>query len=247
MTSRVCAAGGRAVLAGASVLVMLTAAGATAQERSPAAIMQPGAPGEPAREISVEQSLELGRSHYVAADARFMQHMIVHHAQAVEMGDLIGDRSSHRGIALLGERIALSQDAEIAMMQTWLTRRGESTQMQGEHAGHQTGHGMSDHSAHHAGHQTGHQAQEPSDIPIMPGMLSPAEMAALAAAEGGEFDRLWLTGMIAHHQGALDMVEALLREPGAGEDPEISEFLDAIIADQTTEITRMRIMLSELG
>ena len=86
----------------------------------------------------------------------------------------------------------------------------------------------------------------PND-PLMPGMLSPAQMEALAASSGAEFDYLYLTGMILHHQGAIDMVNALLSEPGAGEDPELSEFLSAVVADQSTEILRMQNMLARQG
>jgi uncharacterized protein (DUF305 family) len=211
----------------------------TAQAPQPAPIIQPGAPGEPSREITAEQSLELGRSRYIPADARFMQHMIVHHAQAVDMGALIDTRSNHDGIRLLGRRISLSQTAEISMMQTWLRRRGESTDMPVDHTGH--------HSSHGAGHSMMVEPAQPSTIPVMPGMLSPAQMVELAAAQGTDFDRLFLTGMIAHHQGALDMVNRLLQQPGAGEDPELSEFLGEINADQSTEISRMNTMLADLG
>ena len=193
-----------------------------------APIVQPGAPGENARTLTREQSLELGQSSYIEADVRFMQHMIVHHGQAVDMGALVEGRTSNEGVRLMAERIALTQDSEIAMMRTWLTRRGESTEMQGHHG-------------HHMNHQ-----MDPN-VPLMPGMLSPAQMEALAASSGAEFDYLYLTGMILHHQGAIDMVNALLSEPGAGEDPELSEFLSAVVADQSTEILRMQNMLARQG
>jgi uncharacterized protein (DUF305 family) len=215
------------------LILSLSGGNSLAQTSQPVPIFQPGAPGEPGREISAEHSLELGRSHYIPADARFMQHMIVHHAQAVDMGALIDARSNHDGVKLLGRRISLSQTAEIAMMQTWLTRRGEPTEMPMDHAGH---------------HATPPAADtEPSTTPVMAGMLSPAQMVELAAADGADFDRLFLTGMIAHHQGALDMVNRLLEQPGAGEDPELSEFLGEINADQSTEISRMNTMLADLG
>ncbi|WP_339746529.1 DUF305 domain-containing protein [uncultured Maricaulis sp.] len=213
-----------------AAFVLLCPAAFPAQPDETAPIMQPGAPGAPSREITAEQSLELGRSHYTPADARFMQHMIVHHSQAVEMGGLIEARTSNRRVRLLGQRIALSQTGEIAMMQTWLTRRGEAVEMPGHGAGHMAGEGSM-----------------PSTTPLMPGMLSPAQMVELTAAEGRQFDELFLTGMIEHHQGAIGMVEALLNEPGGGEDPEMSDFLTAIIADQSTEIQRMRAMLAEIG
>jgi uncharacterized protein (DUF305 family) len=203
---------------------------ANAQSTQPAPIIQPGAPGEPSREITAEQSIALGQSHYVAADARFMQHMIVHHAQAVEMGDLIEARTGHAGVRLLGTRISLSQQAEIAMMQTWLRRRNEATTM-----------------PNHAAPDAHDKTQLPATTPLMPGMLSPAQMAELAAAEETGFDRLFLIGMIEHHQGAIGMVDRLLAQPGTGEDPELSDFLTSINADQSTEILRMRIMLADLG
>ena len=203
-------------------------------------IFQPGAPGEETRRLTPEESVALGQSRYTAADVRFMQHMIVHHSQAVEMNALIADRSTHEGVRLMGARIAASQISEIGMMRTWLERRGESPEMSDMS-------GM-DHSAMadiadepHAGHD-----MPPSETPLMAGMLSPAQMARLADAEGDAFDRLFLTGMIHHHQGAIDMVEALRAEPGAGEDPELSQFLSDIVADQSAEIARMRALLAGL-
>lgn len=206
-------------------LLVSVGPGAFAQQ---APIVQPGAPGENSRTLTREQSLELGQSSYIEADARFMQHMIVHHGQAVDMGALVEGRTSNEGVRLMAERIALTQESEIAMMRTWLVRRGESTEMQGHHG-------------HHMNHQ-----MDPS-VPLMPGMLSPAQMEALAASSGAEFDHLYLTGMILHHQGAIDMVNELLSQPGAGEDPELSEFLSAVVADQSTEILRMQNMLARQG
>jgi len=214
-----------AAVAAAVLLVSTSVAG------SPP-ITAPGAPGEPSRTVSAEEALALSASRYTQADVRFMQHMIVHHGQAVEMGALIGERTDHPGVTAIGERIALTQEAEITLMRDWLAARGEPVSDPELHAGH--GHG-----AHHA-----HGA--PSDMPVMPGMLSPAEMAALAAAEGETFDRLFLEGMIRHHQGALDMVDALHAEPGSGEDPLLSEFLAGVVADQSAEILRMQSMLAEL-
>ena len=90
-------------------------------------------------------------------------------------------------------------------------------------------------------------AAEPDPtIPLMPGMLSPAQMEALAASQGRMFDQLFLEGMILHHQGAIDMVDALLADPAAGQDPRLSEFLSHVIADQSAEILRMGSMLAEL-
>lgn len=207
-------------------------------------IFQPGAPGAPSRVISAGEALELARTTYTADDVRFMQHMIAHHAQAVEMVALLEAHGADPRVKLLGRRIALSQDAEIVLMRDWLTSRGKSTEMQGGHAGHggmdHSGHAGMDHSAH-AGH-----APAPSETPLMPGMLSPAQMARLAASRGGDFDRLFLQGMVQHHQGALDMVAELLALPDAAQDTLLSDFTNSVVADQSAEILRMQSLLSEL-
>ena len=207
-------------------LLAIGAVGAGAQSSPP--IFQPGAPGEAPRALTPEESVELGQSRYIQADVRFMQHMIMHHSQAVEMGALVEGRTTNTRVQLMAERIALTQEAEVEMMRTWLRRRGEATEMEMHHG-------------HHMNHHP-----DP-DIPLMPGMLSPRQMDELAAASGDEFDYLYLTGMIHHHQGAINMVDELLGVPGAGEDPELSEFLSAVVADQSTEILRMRNMLAEEG
>ena len=193
-------------------------------------IFNPGAPGEPARVVSAAEAVELSRTGFVEADVRFMQHMIVHHAQAVEMVDLLETRGASETVRRLGERIAQSQAAEMALMEDWLASRGQPAAAADPHAGHH-----------------GH-AQGPADpnVALMPGMLSPAQMAALAAASGPAFDRLFLEGMIRHHQGALDMVEALLDDPEAGEDPMLSDFASSVTADQSAEILRMQTILSGL-
>jgi len=190
-------------------------------------IFNPGAPGAAPRVISADEAVALSRSGHVEADVRFMQHMLLHHAQAVEMVELLKSRGSSPVVKRLGERIAQSQEAEIELMKEWLLGRGLAVAAPDPHVGHR-----------------GH-APDP-DAPIMPGMLSPAEMAELAAAEGAEFDRLFLQGMIRHHQGALDMVEALLAEPDAAEDPMLSDFASSVTADQSAEILRMQSILSEL-
>lgn len=208
-----------------------------------APIFQPGAPGAPSQRITAERALELARTSFTADDVRFMQHMIVHHAQAVEMVGLLESRGSSPRVKLLGRRIALSQEAEMEVMRAWLTSRDQSTEMAMDHSGMDHGamnHGGMDHSAH-AGH-----AMPPSDTPIMPGMLSPAQMHALANAQGETFDRLFLTGMIQHHQGALDMVADLLEHPDAAQDTLLSDFTTSVVADQSTEILRMQSLLSEL-
>ena len=213
---------------------LLLTALAVAPQTAP--IFQPGAPGAPSRAISAGQALDLARTTFTEDDVRFMQHMIVHHAQAVEMVALLDAHGAHPQVRLLGRRIALSQEAEIALMRDWLTVRERPTQMPDMHAGH----GGMDHSAH-AGH-----AMAASETPLMPGMLSPAQMQRLTAARGAEFDRLFLEGMIQHHQGALDMVSDLLALPDAAEDTLLSDFTTSVVADQSAEILRMQTLLSDL-
>jgi uncharacterized protein (DUF305 family) len=148
-----------------------------------------------------------------------MQGMIGHHAQAVEMVALIADRSASPDLKRLGLRIQVSQEDEMNMMRKWLEVRGEK--IPGPHAHHEPG-------------------------GFMPGMLTSEEMAALAAAKGVEFDRLFLQGMIKHHGGALTMVDELFKSPGAGQDGDIYAFASDVIADQQMEMERMGLMLREL-
>lgn len=223
-----------------SYLAGLIATAALLAPQSAPPIFQPGAPGQPSRVITADQALALARTSYTAEDVQFMQHMIVHHAQAVEMVALLETQGENSRVKLLGRRIALSQEAEMELMRSWLIARDQSTEMQMDHSGHGMDHGAMDHSAH-AGH-----AKAPSETPLMPGMLSPAQMARLAAARGSEFDRLFLTGMIQHHQGAIDMVADLLEHPDAGRDTLLSDFTNSVVADQSTEILRMQSLLSDL-
>jgi uncharacterized protein (DUF305 family) len=183
-------------------------------------ILQPGAPGAPTRVIDVAQATDLSAIRASVADERFMQGMIGHHAQAVEMVALIAGRTDRESIRLLGRRIEVSQTDEIAMMRRWLEDRALS---------------QPDPHAHHA----------PGAM-LMPGMLTPEEMDRLRSARGAEFDRLFLEGMIKHHQGALVMVEELLSSPGAVQDPEIDAFASDVDSDQRMEIDRMGMMLQEL-
>lgn len=178
----------------------------------------------------------MSRSSFTGDDVAFMQHMIVHHGQAVEMVELLKTRGASEAVQRLGRRIALSQEAEIALMRAWLSDRRQPLEMPGMGGGH----AAMEHSAHAA------HAMPASDTPMMPGMLSPAQMQTLMAAEGPAFDRLFLEGMIRHHQGALDMVDALTEQPGAARDTLLSDFTTSVVADQSAEILRMQSLLSEL-
>jgi uncharacterized protein (DUF305 family) len=183
-------------------------------------IVQPGAPGEATRVIGAEQAADLSQVRHTAADVRFMQGMIGHHAQALEMSALLPSRTSREEMRLLAKRIEISQADEITMMQEWLKSRGE--EVPSEHA-------------HHAHGAT-----------LMPGMLTPDEMRRLAEAQGAAFDRLFLEFMIKHHAGALVMVQELYAQPGAGQEPEMFAFASDVDADQRMEIDRMGAMLKEL-
>lgn len=230
------APGARALGAGATAGILLAGLILGAADPQTPPIFQPGAPGAPSRVISAGEAVVLSRSGFTSDDVAFMQHMIVHHAQAVDMVELLQTRGSHPTVGRLGQRIALSQEAEMALMRDWLMERGQALEMPGM--------GAASADMGHSGH-TGH-TMPASDTPIMAGMLSPAQMQALAATTGPAFDRLFLEGMIRHHQGALDMVDSLLSRPGAAEDPMLSDFTTSVIADQSAEILRMQSLLSDL-
>jgi uncharacterized protein (DUF305 family) len=222
-----------AVLAVILIPILALALGAcrsTAQASAPQAvpgpaaptpqIIQPGRPGESSRVIAAETSARSAALPHTAADAKFMQGMIPHHSQALEMAALVFTNSTSEAMKMLAKRIEASQLDEIGMMKGWLTARREA---------------LPDDHAHHAG-----------DHALMPGMLTQAEMRQLASAKGVEFDRLFLVGMIKHHQGALTMVRELFASPGAGQDAEIFAFASDVDADQSMEIDRMAAMLAML-
>jgi uncharacterized protein (DUF305 family) len=202
------------------LILILAATGAACRTARPGGdpeIVQPGAPGEASRVISAEKATDLSRVGFTPADVRFMQGMIGHHAQAVEMAALLPERTRRDDMRLLARRIEESQADEIQMMQRWLQARGQ--QVPGPHAHHAPG------------------------APLMPGMLTPEEMARLSSASGESFDRLFLELMIKHHAGALTMVKELYSSAGAGQESEIHTFASDVDADQRMEIDRMRGML----
>jgi len=172
-----------------------------------------------------------------AADVRFMRGMMAHHAQALAMTALVPTRSTRADVRLLAERIEVSQRDEIAIMRSWLADRGVAVPAGAgsAHAGHHAReHGAAGHDAHADG--AGHA--------MMPGMLTDAELARLAQARGAEFDRLFLTFMIRHHEGALVMVADFFATPGAGQEPQLFGFASDVDADQRAEIRRMRALLA---
>jgi len=194
---------------------------AIAQDDAP--IVQPGAPGESGKEISAAEASDLAGVLYSDADVLFMQGMIMHHAQAVEMTALIKDRTKHKGITGLGARISQSQAEEIGFMKRWLVARGQKTSMQMSMSG--------DHKHHQM---------------LMPGMLSAEQMEALGKSKGDEFDRLFLSGMIQHHDGALVMVYDLFENGDAGQDAELFNFATDIDSTQRAEIRIMQEMLEKV-
>ena len=184
-------------------------------------IIQPGAPGQPSRVISAEEASDLANIQYSLGDIQFLQGMIPHHAQAKEMSALAEDRSNNDMVLAVAQRITLSQDDEIGMMQGWLEERDLE---------------VPDQMVHHS-----------DGFEMMPGMLSAEQMAELEDSAGAAFDRLYLEGMIQHHQGALDMVEELLEQQGSAQDPLLYEFTSDVTSDQISEIERMDIVLASLN
>jgi uncharacterized protein (DUF305 family) len=210
----------RAARAGLAAL-LLSASGVAYAQAVP--IVKPGAPGQASKTLSVDEATKLAQASYLPADVAFMQHMIVHHQQAVDMAKLVKDRTNTEELLTIAGRIESSQADEIAFMQTWLKERGEPVEdpMMKGHAEHM----------HH----------------MMKGMASPDDLKALAAAKGADFDRLFLTLMIAHHDGALTMVEELLDEEGTAADPVLFQFVGDVEGEQKAEIGKMDKLLAKLS
>ena len=204
----------------ATGLLATTSTAALAQE---VPIVLPGAPGEAPRVIGEADAIKLSDTRYSPADVNFMQGMIVHHQQAVDMAQLVKARTNNDAVVKTADRIEAGQKDEMKFMREWLETRGEPTAMP--------------HSMHHGAH--GHGA--------MKGMATPEQMAALAAANGTEFDRQFLMLMVAHHQGALDMVRELHNSPGSAYDPVMFEFTNEVVSDQQAEIDRMNATLAALS
>ena len=199
-------------------VILLASAAAVAD----APIIHPGPPGAPARELSADEAIAIANTSYSPADARFMQDMIPHHHQALEMAALVAERTNRQELIDVAGRINTSQMDEIEFMQQWLRERGE-------HVPEPTAHG-----AMHTSH-------------TMAGMATPEQMAELAASEGTDFDRMFLQLMITHHEGAVTMVEELLEQPGAAYDPVLFEFVNDVTNSQSTEIERMNVLLVGLS
>jgi uncharacterized protein (DUF305 family) len=186
-------------------------------------VVQPGAPGKPSKTLPPSTRATLPpRSQ---ADVEFMQGMIMHHSQAVEMTALIPSHTENKELRSLGARISSSQSDEIKFMRRWLAARGESVSMSTP--------GMPS------------MDMSPQPMALMPGMLTPAQMDSLRKARGAEFDHLFLTGMIQHHNGALTMVKDLFDTAGAGQDAELFNFATDADNSQRAEIKIMQNMLEK--
>jgi uncharacterized protein (DUF305 family) len=204
--------------------IALSACGRSIQQSESAGTLS-GTPLTPAEQAKADH----GQMPFTAADVKFMQGMIHHHAQAIVMADWAQTHGARSDIKILAQRIDVAQRDEIAFMQRWLKERGQTVPDPMElHEGMAGMPGM-------------------SDSELMPGMLTAAQMAALDSARGPDFDRLFLTGMIQHHQGAITMVNQLFGTPGAGQELYVFRFASDVNADQQTEIDRMRRMLATIS
>ncbi|MEK6398510.1 MAG: DUF305 domain-containing protein, partial [Terriglobus sp.] len=196
------------------VFALSVCAGIAAAQQVP--LVQPGAPGKPNTVITNPVGTAVHDP--TAADFGFMQGMVVHHSQAVEMVGLMNGRTTNPQMLELGKRISISQGDEIAFMKRWLSFFGKPV----------TEDDMAD-----------------MDTAVMPGMLTPRQMLALRNARGAEFDRLFLTGMIQHHTGALDMVKDLYDTKDAGREPQLFDFTADVDVTQRAEIETMKSMLAK--
>ena len=205
----------------AAVFVAATALIAPAfAQQSEQVIVQPGAPGQPTRVLPPDTRPKMPP--VAAKDIEFMRGMILHHLQAVEMTDLIMARTENADIRSIGARIARGQTDEMDFMKKWLAFRGID---------------VSENSS--SSHVSGQHK-------MMPGMLSRQQMEALRRARGAEFDRLFLQGMIQHHEGALAMVKDLFDTAGAGQDAELFSFATDVDSGQRAEIKTMQTLLASL-
>lgn len=226
------------VLGSRGLLTGLLLTGSSLAMAQTAPILLPGAPGEASKTLTASEASEIAKSSYTDADVGFMQGMIAHHQQAVDMSALVEARTNNEEVVTIAGRILSSQADEIEFMNEWLSARGQKTVMVG--MDHSTmDHSGMDHSNHMMGHSMDHSQ--------MAGMASAADMAKLATLEGTDFDRMFLTLMIAHHEGAITMVDDLLDQPGSASDPVLFQFISDIENDQQSEIDQMDVMLAGLS
>jgi len=211
------------LIAASLSLVAVSAHGQQAPAKSNGpAIVQPGAPGRPSKSVPANAA-PVPLAEPTKADVDFMQGMIMHHSQAVEMTKLVAEKSHNPDILELGRKIDISQTDEMGFMKRWLQDRGKPISAMDDMPG----------------------MDMSSMMPAMPGMLTNAQMDALRKAHGAEFDHLFLTGMIQHHTGALYMVKQLFATPGAAQDAWLFDFTSDVDNTQQAEIDIMRHMLAK--
>jgi uncharacterized protein (DUF305 family) len=208
---------------GAIALLCALTLPASAQQASPPVVVQPGAPGQPSKTLPPSTRPSVPK--ISPADVAFMQGMIMHHSQAVEMTALIDSHTQNNEVRSLGAKISRSQSDEIRFMQRWLVARGQPVSMAMP--------GMPD------------MDMAGNPLEPMPGMLTPEQMEALEKAKGADFDHLFLTGMIQHHNGALTMVKDMFDTAGAGQDADLFDFATDADNTQRAEINIMQNMLEE--
>ena len=191
-----------------------------------APIILPGAPGEPSKKIDAETATKIANSSYIKADIDFLKGMIIHHKQAMLMSQMAGDRTNNKTIVDLANRIDVSQEDEISFMESWLKERDEfkSDAYVNSNMDHM------DHMDHK-----------------MAGMATASQLESLKNSKSTDFDRLFLQLMIAHHDGALEMVKELRKFPGAAYDPILNEFVADLVNDQGVEIERMNTIAVNLS
>jgi uncharacterized protein (DUF305 family) len=167
------------------------------------------------------------RRPYTAADIEFMSGMISHHAQAVQMAKWAESHNASKSVQIFCGRVATAQTAEIGLMQQWLAERRQPVPDADPRGMKMDMNGM-------------------THFMAMPGMLTEEQMKQLDAARGTDWDRLFLTFMVQHHRGAIQMVDKLFGTPGAGQDEIVFKFANDVQVDQSTEIDRMMQMLEAL-
>ena len=208
---------------GTAIIIVAGAAWLFPAIAQPVSIVQPGPVGAAVKVITPAEAARIANTSFIGADVDFMQMMIVHHNQAVAMSVLAPTRTNHPQLLIIAARILASQQDEMKFMRGWLTeRRAPLVMTVADHMAMMMPGDPMDHSG-----------------PMMKGMATPAQLAALAAAKGIAFDRQFLNLMIAHHRGAVDMVDALTHHPGTAADPVLYQFVNDVSNEQTAEIKKM--------
>jgi len=222
------------LLSAAVVATMVPAAcAAWGQAAGAPAVVEPGAPGH-SNKVLTSSTTGLHLMPPTPADTSFMQGMIMHHGQAVEMCELVKTHSHDPKVLDLGQRISVSQNSEMQFMKQWLTDRGKPLEDPNMAMGGMDMKGM----------DMKDMDMGDADVPPMPGMLTRKQMDALRHAEGPAFDHLFLTGMMQHHGGALTMVRDLFNQPAAVQDPALFDFATDVDNTQQAEIDLMRRLLA---